>query len=64
MTIKMALSSIILLGLIITTCVSAWMSAMQSSTAQSASMRDDSCDDDWTRVGGAYKSNCFSRRRE
>jgi hypothetical protein len=35
MTIKMALSAVILLGLITTTCVSAWMSAMQSSTAQS-----------------------------
>jgi hypothetical protein len=30
MTIKMALSAIILLGLITTTCVSAWMSAMQT----------------------------------
>jgi hypothetical protein len=59
MAIKMALSAIILLGLITTTCVSAWMSAMRSSTAQSVSMRDDSCDDDWTRVGGAYRSHCF-----
>jgi hypothetical protein len=60
--IKMALLTTLLTGLIATACASAWVSTLRIAAEQMA-MRDDSCDDDWTRAGGAYSSNCFSRRR-
>jgi len=52
------------LGAVVIGAILVFAGAILIQCEASAGMRDDSCDDDWTRTGGAYRSNCFSRGPE